>query len=77
MAQTAAQNTSGDKLAALQTGVAMIQNPLQELRSVEAGVEEVDALGRAFDPALHEAISQQESADAPEGLRPPAIAQRL
>jgi molecular chaperone GrpE len=30
-------------------------------------VEEVDALGRAFDPALHEAISQQDSADAPEG----------
>jgi len=33
----------------------------------EAGVEEVDALGKPFDPALHEAISQQESADVPEG----------
>jgi molecular chaperone GrpE len=66
MAQTAAQNPAGDKLASLQTGVAMIQTQLKNFIS-EAGVEEVDALGRAFDPALHEAISQQDSADAPEG----------
>jgi len=27
----------------------------------------VDAAGKPFDPAVHEAISQQESADVPEG----------
>jgi molecular chaperone GrpE len=66
MAQTAAQSAEGDKLAALQTGVAMIQTQLKSFIS-EAGVEEVDATGQAFDPAVHEAISQQESAGVPEG----------
>jgi molecular chaperone GrpE len=66
MAQAAATNAQGDKLASLQTGVAMIQSQLKNFVT-EAGVEEVDALGKPFDPALHEAISQQDSADAPEG----------
>ena len=66
MAQAAATNAQGDKLASLQTGVAMIQSQLKNFVT-EAGVEEVDALGKPFDPAVHEAISQQESAEAPEG----------
>jgi Molecular chaperone GrpE (heat shock protein) len=33
----------------------------------EAGLEEVDAAGKPFDPNLHEAVSQQETADVPEG----------
>jgi molecular chaperone GrpE len=66
MAQAAAQNAQGDKLASLQTGVAMIQAQLKSFVN-EAGVEEVDALGKPFDPALHEAVSQQESAEVPEG----------
>ena len=66
MAQNAAQSAQGDKLASLQTGVAMIQSQLKNFVS-EAGVEEVDALGKPFDPSLHEAISQQESAEVPEG----------
>jgi molecular chaperone GrpE len=66
MAQTAAQTAQGDKLASLQSGIAMIQ---QQLKSalVEAGLEEVDAAGKLFDPTLHEAVSQQETADVPEG----------
>ena len=66
MALTAAQNAQGDKLASLQSGVQMIQ---QQLRNafVEAGLEEIDAAGKPFDPNFHEAISQQESADVPEG----------
>lgn len=62
----ATQNTSAANAQSLQTGVAMI---LQQLRSVlnESGLEEVDATGKAFDPNLHEAVSQQESADIPEG----------
>ena len=66
MAQTAAQTAQGDKLASLQTGVAMLQAQFKNFIS-EAGVEEVDATGKPFDPAVHEAISQQESAEVPEG----------
>jgi len=66
MAQTAAQSAQGDKLAALQTGVAMIQTQLKTAL-VESGLEELDANGKPFDPTFHEAVSQQESADAPEG----------
>ena len=33
----------------------------------ESGLEEIDATGQTFDPNLHEAVSQQESADVPEG----------
>ena len=66
MAHAAAQTAQDDKLAALQSGIAMIQ---QQLKSVliDAGLEEIDAGGKPFDPALHEAISEQESSDVPEG----------
>jgi len=66
MALTAAQNAQGDKLAALQSGVLMIQ---QQLKSVltETGLEEIDAAGQLFDPNFHEAVSQQESAEVAEG----------
>jgi molecular chaperone GrpE len=33
----------------------------------EAGVEEIDALHKPFDPNLHDAVSQQASAEIPEG----------
>ena len=41
----------------------------QQLKNVlaEAGLEEVEALGKPFDPNLHEALSQQETSDVPEG----------
>lgn len=66
MAQTAAQSAQGDKLASLQTGIAMIQTQLKSALT-ESGLEEMDANGKPFDPTFHEAVSQQESADAPEG----------
>ena len=66
MALAAAQNAQGDKLASLQSGVAMIQQQLKNALA-ETGLEEVDATGKPFDPSLHEAISQQDSADVPEG----------
>lgn len=47
-------------------GVALIHNQLRQVMN-EAGLEEVDALGKPFDPNLHEAVAQQESADVPEG----------
>jgi molecular chaperone GrpE len=50
----------------LQAGVNMI---CQQLKSVlaEAGLEELDALGKPFDPNLHEALMQKETSDVPEG----------
>ena len=66
VALAAAQTSSADGLKSLQDGVNMIQT---QLRSVllETGLEEVDATGKAFDPNLHEAVSEQESAEVPEG----------
>jgi len=66
MAQAAAQSAKGDKLASLQTGIAMIQQQLKGVLA-ESGVEEVEAGGKPFDPTLHEAVSQMESKDVPEG----------
>jgi molecular chaperone GrpE len=66
MAQAAAQNSQDKTISSLQSGVAMIQKQLRELL-VEAGLEEIDATGKPFDPTLHEAISQQETAEVPEG----------
>jgi molecular chaperone GrpE len=65
MALTAAQTAKGDKLASLQSGVAMIQQQLKGALA-DTGLEEIDAAGKPFDPTLHEAISQQETAEVPE-----------
>ena len=56
----------GDKLASLQSGVTMIQQQLKNALA-ETGLEEIDAAGKPFDPNIHEAISQQESTEIPEG----------
>lgn len=66
VALAAAQNSSTEGLKSLQDGVNMIQT---QLRSVllESGLEEVDATGKAFDPNLHEAVSEQESVEVPDG----------
>jgi molecular chaperone GrpE len=66
MAQAAAQGAQDDKLASLQTGIAMIQQQIKSALT-EAGLEELDASGRLFDPTFHEAVSQQETDSAPEG----------
>jgi molecular chaperone GrpE len=66
MAQSAAQAAQDDKLASLQAGVAMIQEHLKNTLA-ESGLEEIDASGKPFDPTWHEAVSQQETADVPEG----------
>lgn len=66
MALAATQNSSGEGLKSLQDGVAMIHSQLKTVLA-EAGLEEVDATGKLFDPNLHEAVSQQESADVAEG----------
>jgi len=66
MALAAAQAAGPEAGQSLQAGVSMI---CQQFRHVlaEAGLEELDALGKLFDQHVHEAISQQETLDVPEG----------
>lgn len=66
MALAAVQSAAGDSAQSLKAGVTMIHQQLKGTLA-EAGLEEIDASGRAFDPNLHEAVSQQETADVPEG----------
>jgi len=65
LAATANANATASAQS-LQTGINMI---LQQLKTVltEAGLEEIDASDKPFDPNWHEALSQQPSADVPEG----------
>jgi molecular chaperone GrpE len=65
MALTAA-GAANTSVESLQSGVSMIHQQLKSAM-VGAGLEEIEAGGKPFDPNLHEAISQQETADAPEG----------
>jgi len=66
MAVAATQNGQTEAVQSLQTGVNMV---FQQLRTalLDAGLEEVDAKGKTFDPNFHEAVSQQETTEAPEG----------
>jgi molecular chaperone GrpE len=64
MALAAANNDPAAK--SLQAGIVMISNQLKSVLA-EAGLEEIDANGKPFDPNQHEAVSQQESAEVPEG----------
>ncbi|HLP75350.1 MAG TPA: nucleotide exchange factor GrpE [Candidatus Paceibacterota bacterium] len=66
MAMSAVQNSSGESSQSLQAGVSMIHQQLKNVLT-EAGLEEINAAGQKFDPNFHEAVSQQESADVPEG----------
>jgi molecular chaperone GrpE len=47
-------------------GMTMVQKQLADFLK-ENGVEEVPSVGQKFDPNIHDAVSQQPTADAPEG----------
>jgi molecular chaperone GrpE len=66
MALAAANNSQAGSVDSLRAGIGLIYNQLKNVLT-EAGLEEIDAAGKPFDPNLHEAVSQEESADAPEG----------
>jgi molecular chaperone GrpE len=66
MAIAAAQTGPADMAQSLQAGITMIYQQLKNTL-LEAGLEEVDASGQKFDPNWHEAVSQKETADLPEG----------
>ena len=66
MALLAAQSAKDEKSSSLQAGIAMVQSQLKSILA-ESGLEEINAAGKPFDPTLHEAVSQQETTDVPEG----------
>jgi molecular chaperone GrpE len=66
MALAATNNSQTDAVQALQTGVRMVYQQLKTALQ-DAGIEEIDATGKPFDPNLHEAVSQQETTAVPEG----------
>ena len=65
-AMTATSGANTASLQSLQTGISMIYQQLKNVLT-EAGLEEIDASNKPFDPNWHEALSQQPSADVPEG----------
>jgi molecular chaperone GrpE len=53
-------------IQSMQAGVAMIYQQLKNVLA-EAGLEEIDAANQPFNPNVHEALSQEETNQAPEG----------
>jgi molecular chaperone GrpE len=66
MALSAAQKTSTDAVKSLQTGIGLVHQQFKTVLA-GAGLEEVDATGKLFDPNLHEAVAQKETAEVAEG----------
>jgi len=66
MAMNAAQGGAPATLESLQQGIVMVQSQFKAILA-EAGVQEIDAEGQAFDPNLHEAVAHHESAEVADG----------
>jgi molecular chaperone GrpE len=66
MALAAVDNRDAASAASLKTGIEMVANQLKAVLQ-EAGLEGVDATRQVFDPKLHEAVSEQETSEVPEG----------
>jgi len=66
IAVAAAAEAKEGAAQSLQTGVNMILSQLRNALT-DAGLEEIDASGKPFDPNFHEAVSQQETEEVPEG----------
>jgi molecular chaperone GrpE len=70
-ADTAGATDGDGALASLRTGVAMVAQSLRQAL-LDQGVREIEAEGRAFDPAVHEAVAQQ---PAPAGVESGVVLQ--
>jgi molecular chaperone GrpE len=66
MALAATQSSQTGNVQSLQAGISMIHQQLKTALA-DSGLEEIDASGKTFDPNLHEAVSQQETTEFPEG----------
>lgn len=62
---TAARN--GGEGSSILTGMEIVHKQLKDFLN-DCGVESIDALGKPFDPNLHEAIGQETSAEVEEGV---------
>jgi molecular chaperone GrpE len=58
---------AGGGHSAVQDGMTMVSKQLQDFLT-SCGVETIDATGQHFDPNLHEAIAQEQSAEIEEGF---------
>ncbi len=70
-AETAGGADGDAALASLRTGVEMVAQSLRQAL-YDQGVREIEADGRAFDPAVHEAVAQQ---PAPDGVESGVVLQ--
>lgn len=61
-----AASSASNNLKSLLEGMKMIQNEFDKAFS-ELGVVKIDAVGKDFDPSLHEAVSQEASDTVPAG----------
>lgn len=66
MALAAANSTQAPSVESLKTGVTMIYSQFKSAVA-DTGLEEIDATGQPFDPNFHEAVSQADSTEIPEG----------
>jgi molecular chaperone GrpE len=65
-ALAAGNNADASSVGSLLTGVKMILGQLKGVVT-DAGLEEIDAQGKPFDPVIHEALSQEPSDEIEEG----------
>jgi len=66
MALAAASDQETATLEGLRTGIEMVYGQFKNVLT-EAGLEEIDATGKPFDPNWHEAVEQEETSEVPEG----------
>ncbi len=66
MAMAAVNNAQDNSMASIKMGIEMVHNQLKSTLK-DSGLQEIDALGKIFDPIWHEAVSQKETTEAPDG----------
>ncbi|MHB8523094.1 MAG: nucleotide exchange factor GrpE [Limisphaerales bacterium] len=66
MALAAAGNEQTATVESLKTGIEMVYSQLKGVLR-EAGLEEIDATQKPFDPNWHQAVSEQETVEVPQG----------
>jgi len=66
MAMMAVDSATVETIDSLKQGITMVHKQLRDVIK-DSGMEEIDAANQAFNPAWHEAVSQQESEEVPEG----------
>lgn len=64
--ERALRAAEGSSEEQLREGIAIIHRQLAEILT-RLGLTEVESLGKPFDPHVHEAVSQQETEEHPEG----------